>query len=385
MTFNSPTVAVNSFVGLLNKADPRSFGLNGFTIANNVVIDGDGVLMARVGMTRVNTTAYRGAYGTPDKSRAYAVTVSGDLEDWTTDAAPVLRSGFTGYPYWAQVGDVVFVGNETQVWRITPSRVEDNAFTQPQPLKLTPVTGHLAAGQYRFVQVGVDHRESAPSVESIITLDGTQDVLVEGITGQRLYVAPANSKVFGWWRDTTASSLVYAAHADELGEGLRSFNMRPMPFGKCLCIHEMALHASVYDARTKLSVLYRSVPQWWDLTTQTDGLIDFTLVPGEIRAMGTTPQGLVIGTDQRIYSLADGVLTVLAEYGVPPGQAMSYDEKGGLWVWTNRGLASALPFTEVIPHYAPPEADFVGTIVKREGGDTRFVATVSPLTADNAV
>ena len=380
---NAPTLSVEQWGGIKNRTDAQKVGLSGFTQADNVNIDGSGhVLFTRDGQTSINATPYLGAYATFDKTRCYAMTAAGELENWSGNAY-TLQAGFIGYPYWCQIADVVFVGNEHQTWRIGPDHtVSLNALVQPAPPLLTAVVGGLPAGQYRFVQVGVvGGRESAPSVESIITVDGTQDIQVTGITGQRLYVAPADSRIFGWWTDTTATTLVYTQSAELLGEELQTLNLRPMPLGKCLAVYQGRLHAAVYEARTNQTALYRSLPQWWDLTTQGErGLIDFTMIPGEIRAMAGHAHGLLIATDRQLFALADDVLVKLADYGVAPGQAIAIDQTGQLWIWTQRGLCTAFPFAEVtVDRHAPPTADWVGSVVVRQDGDYRFVVTYAPL------
>ena len=183
---NIPTLAITDFGGLLNKAAPQEFGLHGMVTADNLNIDAAGKSMfARRGQTLLTATAYRGGYAAPDKIRVYAVTTGGVLQDWTGGAGVALRSGFVGYPYWTQVGNTVFVGNENQTWRISPiGEVTDNALAVPAVPRLSTVVGTLPAGQYRFVVVGVSAgRESAPSVSAIIEVDGTQDILVSGIDG----------------------------------------------------------------------------------------------------------------------------------------------------------------------------------------------------------
>jgi len=390
MTPNAPTLAVSQFGGIMNKADAETVGLAGFVVADNVNIDGSGKhLFARDGQTSLSNTAFAGGFATVDAKRCYAVTSAGDLVLWN-GAASTLRSGFVGYPYWVQIGDVVFVGNENQCWRIGADNVvEDNATTQPAPLTLTPVSGSLPAGQYRFTQVTLTRgRESAPSVESIITVDGTQNIQVSGITGQRIYVAPADSRVFGWWRDTTQSVLVYAQAAETLGEELRTLNLQPMPAGQCLASYEGRLYCSVYDARTDQSVIYRSLPFWWDLCEP----LDMKIVPGEVRAMAGLPSGLVIGTDRQVgYMDTNDNWIVFADYGVPRGRAIALDvkiageEAKECWIWTHHGVLKALPFLEVTPQFAPPIADFVGTAIVRRDGDERLVATLSPFDSpDNA-
>jgi hypothetical protein len=391
VTANTPTLQVTEFTGINNKTDPQTVGTNGFVVADNVDIDSTGThLSARHGQTLEDATAFRGAFATTDALRCYAVTGSGDLVNWN-GAAQVLRSGFVGYPYWVQIANVVFVGNENQCWRIPPNnQVEDNAASQPAPLKLTAVAGALPPGQYRFVQVSVmaGGRESAPSVPSVITLDGTQNVQISGITGQRIYVCPADSKVFGWWLDTGESVLVYAQGANTLGEELTTLNLYPMQAGRALAYYEGRLYCAVYDQATKLSVIFRSLPGYWDLCEP----LDVKMIPGEVRAMAGLPSGLVVCTDRQIGSIDTNDNWIpFADYGVPPGQPIAFDQKVAgepatqCWIWTNRGVCKALPFIEVTPQFAPPIADWTGAAIVRSGGDERFVATLSPFAAaDNA-
>lgn len=387
MATNTPTSTVNVFGGINNKIDPQRLGLRGLVSGDNIDIDGAGRMSARAGRTVSNSTPYYGAFSTFDHERTYAMTSAGELEDWS--ASPyTLRTGFVGYPYWAQIGNTVFVGNENQCWRIgVDNVVEDNAIARPDPLTLSVVKGALPAGQYRFVQVQLSSRgrESAPSVESVVTVDGTQGIQVSGITGQRIYVAPADSRVFGWWLDTAQSVLNYARVAESLGEELRTLNLQPMPTGKCLAIYQGQLFCSVYDPRSDVSAVYRSVSLWTDLCATVGGV---KFIPGEVRAMAGLKDGLLICTERQIFVLIeDGSTSNLieqAKFGVPPGQAITFDEHMPgedtleCWVWTQRGLYKALPFAEVTPHFAPAISDFVGTAVVRRGGDFRFIAAVSP-------
>jgi hypothetical protein len=385
-----PTLTAAQFAGISNKADSETFGIRAFTAGDNVDIDATGKhLSTRDGRTQLTSTAFVSAFSTYDGTRCYAVTAAGILISWVGSAA-VMRSGFVGYPYWCQIADVVFVGNENQCWRIGPDGIAyDNAITPPAAPQLSLVPGTLPPGQYRFVQVGLSgKRESAASLASTITTGGSHNIQVSGITGDRVYVCPADSRVFQWWRDTSQSTLVYARAAETLGEELRTNNLLPMPAGRCVTQYEGRLYCSLYNPRTDQSAVFRSLPFWWDLCEPTD----FKLVPGEIRAMAGLAEGLIIGTDRQIVSMdAEGAATTLADYGVPPGQPISLDVKvpgeavKECWIWTQRGVCKALPFAEIAPHFAPPLAAFTGSAVVRKHGDERFVVTLSPSGAPDNV
>jgi hypothetical protein len=394
--FNTPTLDVPKFSGLQNKADPETVGLRGFVAADNINIDSSGAhVSTRDGQTSFDNTNYRGAYATFDATRCYAVTAAGALAGWN-GAAMTLRTGFVGYPYWVQIGDDVFVGNENQRWVVGPDNVvHDSVIAQPAPLQLLAVAGNLPPGQYRFVQVAVvNGRESAPSVVATIVLDGTQNVQVSGITGQRIYVCPADASVFQWWTDTSHATLVYAQLAESLGEELRTNDLLPMPFGRCLAQYQGRLYCSLYDRASDQSVVFRSLPFWWDLIDMREG---YKLMPGEVRAMAGLPEGLVVCTDRQIGAIVDDAWQPYSDYGVPPGQPIALDVKvidrqadspptvKQCWIWSQRGVVQALPFQDVTPQFSPPVSNFAGAVVMRKHGDERLIVAVSPSGVDDNV
>lgn len=363
------TVDVTRWRGLKNKVDPHILGLTGFTSADNVRVDATGQkLFARVGQTELNTTNYRGAYGTTDKSRGYAITAAGALIQYPNTT---LRSGFVGEPYWAELNDFVIVGNQYQTWRIDMAgQVTDNAIPRPAAPLLSATFGNLPAGVYRVVVCDIDREESAPSDESSIELDGTQNLYIQA-PGQRIYVCPANSTAFFEW----LGSGIYTGRKELLGPQLRTLGLLPMPNGDCVTFYQGALYSSTYMQQQDMSVIWRSKGLWHGLA---DVKQDIRLIGGEVRMLQGHGQGLLVGTDKEIGSITDAGYVKLADYGVAPGRPAAVDQNGNIHAITQRGFISAFPFAEITPDFAPPQCDFVSAAILREGGDTYLVAMASP-------
>lgn len=73
----------------------------------------------------------------------------------------------------------------------------------------------------------------------------------------------------------------------------------------------------------------------------------YFIIPGTVRDMRATEQALVIGTDRAIYAYADGAITELAKYGVVAGRSMVKNPDGTIYIHSERGVCSALPFKEL--------------------------------------
>ena len=68
--------------------------------------------------------------------------------------------------------------------------------------------------------------------------------------------------------------------------------------------------------------------------------------------LAPTPTALLIGTDRAIHAYDGENLTEQASYGVVPGWCWARDddeggESMGVYIWTQRGLCKAMPFTNL--------------------------------------
>lgn len=369
---NAPTLDVTSWQGIRNKIDAKILGLHGFTVADNVRIDGTGTkLSARQGLVQRDDGNYRGGYATLDTGRAYAINAAGDLLTWP--GLDVLRSDFVGEPYWIEDEGILLVGNQFQTWRIWPDGgVTDNALERPAAPAISAIAGSLPAGVYRVVVCNVGREESAPSDEAAIELDGTQNLLIPLLTNQRAYVCPANSTNF--YENPGATLLT--SRPEYLGALLKTKGLYPMPDGDCLACYQGSLFSSVYLPREDVSVIWRSKGPWWGLS---DLEHEIRIRPGEVRCLIGHASGLLIGTDRELGAMIGNEYRKLADFGVARGRAGVIDDGGTIWCLTQRGFVQAFPFLPIAADFAPPLCDFVSTAILREGGDQRLIALASPV------
>jgi hypothetical protein len=125
---------------------------------------------------------------------------------------------------------------------------------------------------------------------------------------------------------------------------------RPMPNGSTVIIYSAPFYHHLFDA-----------------------VQNYIVVPGEVRAMASTGEALIIGTDVAIYSFTDK-LTPLAHYGVPPGRPFVVTPDGMIKIFTYRGCCEALPFanlTETKALFAPGVQ--CSTALVNQGGIQKFV------------
>ena len=85
---------------------------------------------------------------------------------------------------------------------------------------------------------------------------------------------------------------------------------------------------------------------------------------------------LIVGTTKGIHAYSADGLQELADYGVPKGQHWSTDGNRILF-WTERGVCSAIPFTNLTEKYVSvaPGVRAGGCLV-RSGGQKRYLSVI---------
>jgi len=73
----------------------------------------------------------------------------------------------------------------------------------------------------------------------------------------------------------------------------------------------------------------------------------YFIVPGHIEAMRSVDEGIVIATNSEIYIYDGSNLLKLANYGVIPGEPIVRKQDKSLLIYTQRGVCSFPPFTEL--------------------------------------
>lgn len=372
------TQRINSFNGLHNTSDPLRLGLGWLVKADNVNITDSGAITKRAGYTLNQAGAFASAFSTFDFSRMY-VSVAGAVKNFAGVTLYNLTS--TDPLYWCEINNQVFFNNGTDSGIILPDdTVLEWRWPTPPAPAVAAVTGNLPAGTYqvRCTYLLEDGRETGTSDPAEITLTEGQSLQIsnipQGADWTNVYIAPANSDVYQFYRSTQATSLVFNSSADDLGRDLLNIFLDPLPPGTDVV---QAWKGRVYASQPMVSEDQSVV--WftealgfhlWNLNS------NFFVVPGKVLAMAPTNDALIVATGERIYAYSGDKLQQLASYGTVPGKSWDLDGDR-LLMWTTRGLCSALPFENLTEKQVSvaPGVHVAGCVV-RTGGQKRFVATI---------
>ena len=350
------TAQTKRFLGINNVSDPLRLRFGWLQTADNVDITDTGALVRRPGYTKALTAAPSGAYTTFDFTRMYVVD-AGLLKQVNADLSTVtLRTGMSTRPvHWTEINDQVFFSNGIDSGIIDKDgRVLAWAWPEPAMCTLTTVTGTLPKGVYQVVCTYVmpDGRETGTADAAAIYLDGTKALQINSIpqvAGHRtqVYVAPADSTVFQLaFADFTGTSATWASSPDALGVDLTTQFFDYLPDGcEYIAAWGGRLYAAQYMQADDLTVIWASEPFGFHLFNLNSG---FLLVPGRVTMLAPHPDGLIIGTDTRIYAYSTEAMQQVADYGVVPGWGWAKDEDSGqILFWTKRGMCTALPLSNL--------------------------------------
>lgn len=132
------------------------------------------------------------------------------------------------------------------------------------------------------------------------------------------------------------------------------------------------MYVAQYFPQDNQTAVWASEPLGYHLFSYDSG---FFMVPGQVTMLAPHEDALIVGTDARIYAYGEK-MTVLADYGVIPGQPWSADGTRLLF-WTARGLCAALPFANLTERQisVAPGVRVAGCIV-HSGGQKRFLAVL---------
>jgi hypothetical protein len=102
----------------------------------------------------------------------------------------------------------------------------------------------------------------------------------------------------------------------------------------------------------------------------------YFVVPGRVEVMRSTQSAILIGTTERIYAYTtDGGLDEVAKYGVVPGQSVVKLPTDELFVYTQRGVCKAFPFTALTESTVSlPTGTTCATALMYNKGISKFVA-----------
>lgn len=370
---------IKNFRGLNNVSDPLRIGLGWLTNADNVNISDTGAISKREGYAVAQAGNITGIYTTLDHQRMYLV----DAGTLRTFSGAVLRTSLSSAPmYWAEINGQVFFNNGTDSGVINQDNtVMDWEWPIPSQPTVSLVTGTLASGTYQVCCTFMleDGRETGPSDPVMIDLAEGQALSISSIphaTGAatRVYIAPANSAVYQLAVTTTGSAIVWNFSNDALGKDLATDGTDPLPSeASCIQFFKGRAYVSQYFPSDDQTVVWFSQPLGFHLFNLSS---DFFMVPGEVSMLADADSALIVGTTKGIHAYnADG-LQELADYGVPKGQHWSTDGNRILF-WTERGVCSAIPFTNLTEKYVSvaPGVRAGGCLV-RSGGQKRYLSVI---------
>lgn len=380
----SPNI-VTRFKGLNTKLDPLEMGLGWLRTADNVDITGDGQIERRDGYTKVMSAVPSGAFSTQDFSRLYLVD-GGALKAVNADLSTVtLKAGLSSAPmHWAEHNKQVFFANGVDSGVIRADGVVlDWAWPRPAAVTLAAVTGTLPAGQYQVVCTFLlpDGRETGSGEAAQITLAAGKALQLSGtpiVAGLRtlVYIAPADSQVFGFAFAATGSAAVWNTRPEQLGADLTTLNRYPLPAGATLPTSwNGRIAVALYDVAKDQSTVLLSDPLAPHLFSLESG---FFMVPGQVLMLAPTEKALIVGTRSKLLAYtAQAELSGLADYGTVPGHNWTRDGADDVLLWTTRGLCRALPFTNLTEEAVSTAPGLrVGLALIERDGDKRAVATV---------
>jgi len=353
---------IDSFLGIHNVNPARSIPNNALVDAVNVNIDSAGKIFRRQGYSLALSIPISTAYTTLDR-RSFIVSAGvlyRVLPDFTL--VRIVESTATQF---CDDGQVLFTNDALMVEPNDDVYSLDLPAPQNPPLLSTTVGG-LPTGRYSAVYTikDVNGRESGCSPVATIELDDFNGISVNhpgdafipaGFTTV-FYLTDANGTVY------------YTPDGDRLNEHQVSVQSFP-PDAEIIAFHNSSLYVSrlLPGGMTQLLFSHPFLPHLFDWAKQ------YVIVPGHIRAMMSTPQGLLIGTDAAIYAYTDA-LVPLATYGVPPGRPFCKNKNGIVYMHTNRGVCTAFPFTNLTEQKTRyPSSSACSTAIVEQDGATNFL------------
>lgn len=376
---------VSAWKGLNNVGEYTRTGIEWLAVADNVDVTNTGRIESREGFTRRITAPMSGGFSTKDYQRMYVV-ANGQVCRVTPSMTllPIVTLTSSARMYWAELNTDVYFTNGVDYGRIA----DDDSLSPwqcgtPAPVVLGRVSGGLDAGTYQVATTYAlaDGRESGAGPAQSITITQGQAITISGISQKagasaRVYVAPANSTVFGLAGVTNSTSMTWGGHGDTLGEALNTMHLGDVPTGSTVtCAYRGRMYCAMYFPTENASAVWYSKPLQFHLFDPSE---DFVMVPGQVHGLADAGEALLIGTSLGIHAYNEESLSELATYGVVPGWPFTMDPTTKkVLMWTQRGICEALPFNNLTETNVsvPPGAQAGLSVIERDG-QKKLIATL---------
>ena len=381
---NTKRTPIDAFRGLQNVSDPLSLDNSWLMRADNCIITDRGKLQRAGGFSRVDAADIStGAYATIDQQRLYwavegsiyQVIAPPDEYIWLTNLT-------TSDPVrFAEVNGVVYYSNGTDFGALYPTGLRAWGIPNPpSPLNVTRQSGSLPAGTYQVCLTYVDPlgMESGNGPVIAISVPDNSALAITGIAQMPpyatcVYATDANGSVFKRISDGADSSMVWSAPPESMGIELGAVWCNP-PHGVLPAYWGGRMWTCDPYPTLDLTAVWRSLPIHYHLF---DDGSEGMAVPGTVRMMMGCDEALIIGTDRAIYAWDDAKLTMLAPYGVTPGDHAKLF-RGDVYFWSLRGACKALPFENMTEHtYSFAPGTSAAAAVIEAGGFRRYVVALN--------
>ena len=381
--------AIRSFRGLNNVTDPVRLGAQWLRRADGVVITNSGALEQRPGLQPAAPGA-QFPFATQQGDRMLvaaggfvrALHDSGELQPLAPLSSPARVS-------WSEINcEIAYCnGPDAGIVRADLSVIPLRWSMPTAPALSVQAGGSLPGGLYRAVSTLLlpDGRETgaSPAAEIVLPAGSTLRVepqALEAGQGQQLvYLAPADSEVFQLL-GAPKGPVLWDRSPDDLGQDCLGAGLWPLPAAATVIQHWQGRLFAGQALADGNSAIWFSKPLAWHLF---DTASDFFMVPGEVRMLAPHDAGLVVGTSKGLWAYSDGPLKQLAPYGVPSGLPWARDEDGRIWIWSQRGICTALPFANLTSTTVsvPPGTDVHAHWCQHAGQSHFIVSTAADAVA----
>lgn len=355
------------------------------TVADNIDITNIGVPVLRPGYTlSIAGSGITSSFNTFNYQRAYIID-SGAVKRVNDDGTTTTLYGLvSGEASWSEINDVVYLSAGSTKLEIAPdNRVRRWGVPTPVQPTISAASGSLYPGYYQAVLTCVDSqgREggACPSVGVQVT-DGAftvNNIVVPSGYTVRLYVTDKDGTVFYQAAELVADGSFTCATLARGPELTTQFLDEPPEEGTIVAFMGANAYLAEPIPEINVTVVWFSQSLGYHLFNLNS---DYFAVPGIVRQMFGTSNGLIIGTDDRIFVYNDDKLLVLADYGVVPGphaSRISTGDESTVYLWSKRGLCAFPPFKNLTEdHYYPTPGIYAGGGVVNKDGYNRYIAVI---------
>ena len=351
---------INSFLGIHNQNHPRSIPDNALSDAVNVDIDNAGAILQRKGYELSQSiTNVTSAYSTVNQE-GYVV-ASGTLYRVKDDLSLISLAPSTATQF-SDINGILFTNDGLKV---DSDNVVDIKIPAPEiPPDITITSGNLSAGTYSACYCFKTASGIEGGSSPIATIELTN---IGGITIN--LVAPPSCLSVNYYLTDCNGTVYYDANGAQLNPVQILAESYPDNV-EIIAWHESRLWISK-ALPNKSSIIWFSAPFHYHLYNLQ---ADYIIVPGNIRAMVSSGDALIIATDDGIYAYNDS-LVKLADYGVTKGRSMVKTSANEVMIFTKRGVCVGMPFRNITDKKASfPPGEQCSTALVEESGMRKFVA-----------